>query len=307
MELKIYNPTKDGFLKAIEWNHEDIKKEVSEKVEHYKNLVYTDEQIKDAKADRAALRKFAEALEDKRKEIKKQCLAPYESFEKQMKEIIAIVNEPVALIDKQVKEYEEKQKKDKLESIKEYWKTQQTKTVISKPEGLTFEKVFDPKWLNANTSMKSIKAAINDAIDKFNAEMDTLANLPEFSFEAQQTYISTLDIKKALNEAHRLSEMAKMKAEQEKLEKEKEEQEKLRAEQEKLRAEQAKAEKLEDNFIPFAEEVQVDNSESCENFIPTFPKEPEKEWAVVKVKMNDEDKAALEQYFKDNNLEFKFL
>lgn len=294
MELKIYNPTKDGFLKAIEWNHEDIKKEVSEKVEHYKNLVYTDEQIKDAKADRAALRKFAEALEDKRKEIKKQCLAPYESFEKQMKEIIAIVNEPVALIDKQVKEYEEKQKKDKLESIKEYWES------LDKPEGLTFEKVFDPKWLNTNTSMKSIKAAINDAIDKFNAEMDTLANLPEFSFEAQQTYISTLDIKKALNEAHRLSEMAKLKAEHEKLEKEKEE-------QEKLRAEQAKAEKLEDNFIPFAEEVQVDNSESCENFIPTFPKEPEKEWAVVKVKMNDEDKAALEQYFKDNNLEFKFL
>ena len=294
MDLRIISPTKDGFIKAIEWNHEEIKKEISEKVEHYKNLVYTDDQIKDAKADRATLRKFAEALESKRKEIKKQCLAPYEAFEKQMKEITAIVNEPVALIDKQVKEYEEKQKQDKWDEIKNFWDS------CDVPEGLTFEKVFSDKWLNTSTSMKSIHTAIDDAIDKFKADMDTLAELPEFSFEAQQTYISTLDIRKALDEAHRLSDMAKLKAEQERLKKEREE-------QERLREEQAKAEKPEENFIPFDEEVQANDSESCESFIPTFANEPEKEWVVVKVKMNADDKASLEQYLRDNNLEFKFM
>ena len=35
------------------------------------NLVYTADQVKDAKNDRANLNKFVEALESKRKEIKK--------------------------------------------------------------------------------------------------------------------------------------------------------------------------------------------------------------------------------------------
>ena len=34
MELKIYSPTEDGFIKAIEWNHEEIKNEVAEKRQH---------------------------------------------------------------------------------------------------------------------------------------------------------------------------------------------------------------------------------------------------------------------------------
>ena len=38
MELKIYSPTEEGFLKSIEWNHEEIKREVAERVRYYKNL-----------------------------------------------------------------------------------------------------------------------------------------------------------------------------------------------------------------------------------------------------------------------------
>lgn len=49
MELKIYSPTEEGFLKSIEWNHEEIKREVAERVRYYKNLAYTDDQIADAK------------------------------------------------------------------------------------------------------------------------------------------------------------------------------------------------------------------------------------------------------------------
>lgn len=30
MELKIYSPTEEGFLKSIEWNHEEIKREVAD-------------------------------------------------------------------------------------------------------------------------------------------------------------------------------------------------------------------------------------------------------------------------------------
>ena len=36
MELKIYNPSDDGFVKSIEWNHEEIKSEVKEKLSFYR-------------------------------------------------------------------------------------------------------------------------------------------------------------------------------------------------------------------------------------------------------------------------------
>lgn len=74
MELKIYNPQADGFLKAIDWNFEELKEEITKKSSDYLNLVYSDDQIKDAKQDRANLRKLVTALEDKRKEIKKEVI-----------------------------------------------------------------------------------------------------------------------------------------------------------------------------------------------------------------------------------------
>ena len=53
MEFKIISPGADGFIKAIEWNNEEIKAEMAAKVADYKMMVYSDDQIKDAKKDRA--------------------------------------------------------------------------------------------------------------------------------------------------------------------------------------------------------------------------------------------------------------
>ena len=63
MELQIYKPTTDGFIKSIEWNHEELKKEVAEKLDKYNNMVYSPENIKEAKEDRANLNKFKQVLE----------------------------------------------------------------------------------------------------------------------------------------------------------------------------------------------------------------------------------------------------
>ena len=61
MELKIYNPQEDGFVQKIEWNYEELKTEVAAAADEYAVSVYTDETIKQAKADRAKLNKFVDA------------------------------------------------------------------------------------------------------------------------------------------------------------------------------------------------------------------------------------------------------
>ena len=59
-----------AFPQSIDFNFEEIKSELEEKLIKYKNLVVTEDGIKAAKADKAKLNKLAAAIEDKRKEIK---------------------------------------------------------------------------------------------------------------------------------------------------------------------------------------------------------------------------------------------
>ena len=209
MELKIYSPTEEGFIQKIDWNFEELKTEIAEKVEHYKNLVYTEDQMKTAKSDRANLRKFVDALETKRKDIKKQCLAPYEAFEKQMKELVAIVNEPINLIDGQVKEFENSKREEKRINLESFF------IGYSNLEWLKFEQILDEKWLNASVRTEKAIEEMQVRIEQIKTDLTTLSNLPEFSFEATEVYKQSLDINKAINEGQALLELQKRKAEQE--------------------------------------------------------------------------------------------
>lgn len=280
MELKIYSPTEDGFIKAIEWNHEEIKKEVAEKVEMYKNLVYTDDQVKDAKADRAKLNKFVQALEAKRKEVKKQCLAPYEDFEKKMKEIVQIVNDPIVLIDGQVREYEQKKKDEKQDKILEMF------TESAFPEWVGFERIFEQRWLNASVSLKSIRESMEAKKEQIEKDLDTLRILPEFAFEAEQVYMNTLDIQKSVNKAHEMAEIQKRKREYE--------------------AEQARK-KEEREIVKGLDGTVYVQDEDKRGFTGYEPKQPQKEWINFSALMTTADALALKEFFDSRNIEFKPL
>jgi hypothetical protein len=283
MELEIYSPSKDGFVKEITWNHEQIKKEVAERIQHYATMIYTEDQVKVAKADRAKLRKFVDALETKRKEIKKQCLAPYEAFEKQMKEIVGLVNEPILLIDRQVKEYEEIQKAEKREAIEAYWISLSEDAKI--PEGISFAQIFNEKWLNASVSLKAVCSEIDARLEQIAKDLATLAEMPEFAFEAIETYKHTLDINHAIGEGKRLSEMQKRKAEAER----------LRAEQEAaVNYESSKAADPVNNVTSGSETSPADSFEE----IP-------KQWVTFTALLSKEDAFALKDFFTARNIEYK--
>ena len=53
MELKIYNPVEDGFIKKIDWNYEDLKAEIVTRTAVYAAYLFYDDSIMNAKDDRA--------------------------------------------------------------------------------------------------------------------------------------------------------------------------------------------------------------------------------------------------------------
>lgn len=206
MELKIFNPQEGGFVKEIEWNNEELKAKIAEKVKDYEGLVYVGEaQIKEAKADRANLNKLRNAIEDERKRIKKLCLEPYNRFETQVKEVVALLDWPIAMIGEQIDAAEEAKKAAKKAKIEELFKT------IGFQAFVTLDAIWDPKWLNATVTMTKIEEAMRTRMYQIGTDVLTISDLQDYKFEAMEVYKETLDIGAAIREGKRLLEIQKAK------------------------------------------------------------------------------------------------
>lgn len=196
---------------VISCNYEELKAELTEKIKHYETLVYTDEQIKDAKTDRANLNKLATAIDNERKRIKAEYMKPYEAFEMQVKDLTAIVKKPVLIIDTQIKEFEAQQKESKKNDITAHFDA--IKLNYENAQFVALSQIFKDSWLNASVSMKSIKDEIEQIFENATSNIATLETLPDFSFEAVEIYKQTLDMGRAIQEAKRMSDMQKAKEE----------------------------------------------------------------------------------------------
>lgn len=269
MELKINAMETTN---AINFNFEELKNEITTKSELYKNMVYTDDTIKTAKEDRASLNKFIKALEDKRKEVKKQYLEPYNNFEKQVKELVRIINEPVTLIGEQITEFEEREKAAKREEVERLFNEAGFEPFVK------LEQIFDPKWLNKSSSLKSITTELKNIAERIKSDLAVLNEISEFQFEATETYKDTLDISKAIAEKNRLVEMQKRKAEHEA----------TQTEQESSEVEEFVAD--EPTFAEWGEEL--DDS---------------KEWKTIKMLVSESDIKELKSFCAMSGIEIEVL
>lgn len=208
MELKV----NEVVLPApITFNYEELRTELLQKVSVYETMVYSDDQIKEAKADRAALNRLKKALNDERIRQEKDYMQPFNTFKSQIAELVKIIDKSVSVVDKQVREFEDQQKQDKLLKIREYFDGAfiYGEEVNKK---LPFEKILDSKWLNASVSMKSIQEAIDARMEQMAKDLAVVDSLPSYAFEARECYMDTLDLAKAVSEAHRLQEQAEKRA-----------------------------------------------------------------------------------------------
>lgn len=298
MELRV-NEVKTP--EKITFNYEELRSEIQKIVADHSNLVYTGEQIKDAKSDKASLNKLKKALNDERIRLEKAYLEPFNEFKTQINALIKLINDPINLIDKQIKEFEEYEKQEKRKQIEELWNSKST------PFEISLECIFDSRWLNKTTSMRSIEDVMNAFITSVEKDVDTLSKLPKFGFEALEVYKSTLDINRALSEGQRLAEIQKKKAEHEA------EQARLKAEKEAKN--EAEFQKKEDDLPgqigftdakSFEECMKPPVAEQNEAVSPSGVKELPV-WIAFKAFLTTADALALKEFFDSRNIEFKPL
>ena len=292
MELKV---NEYQLPDVIAFNYEEIKNELAERVHIYETVVYDDTQIKQAKADRADLNRFKKALNDERIRREKEYLKPFEDFKNKINELIKIVDKPCEIIDKQIKTYEEDQKAKKREEIKAFFEGLRSDEENTPPDWLTFEQIFDDKWLNASVKMSAIVVSIRDTIDRIKNDLVTLASLPNFGFEATEVYKSTLDINRAIREGKRLEEIQRRK----------EEAERMRAEAEAKAREELEQTAAQEEVAPTAcqpadpVEVWEEEEPAAYEELPT--------WVNFSALLTVNQAAMLKIFFEDHGIQFKAI
>lgn len=193
--------------KSIDFNFEEIKTELTGKLEYYNTLVVTEDSIKEAKNDKANLNKLKLVIDNRRKEIKKQYLEPYEALEKQCKELISLIDSPVKSIDSQLQVFEDKLLQEKWILIEDYYKAEVKELETLVP----LEKILPQKWRNKTENLENICNSIGDELDRIRNELSTIKNLnSEYKDNMIDVYINGgYNLNKALSEQKRLEEQKK--------------------------------------------------------------------------------------------------
>lgn len=215
---------------AIE-NIQYLRQELAARLDYYKGVIVTEDTIKDAKADRANLNKLKAAIDDQRKEVKRQTMALYEPLEKECKELLAMIDEPIVVIDSQLKAFDEQKKAAKYQALTEFFAKVNTLDFVK------IENVLNPKWANATAKLDALKDEMSGNIQRI---VDDYAEIKQIYAESPlltailQRFEQTRDKGAALAYAAEIERREK--AEQER--REREAAEKARREQEQREAEQ---------------------------------------------------------------------
>ena len=189
LEVKI-----EGVQKITD-NMSEVKEYALETKKYYENLVFTDEQIKEAKDERANINKAVKRVADYRKDIVDKFNKPLEEFVRNAKETESILKEASNSIDVQVKKYEEEEKQKKKDECEELFNN----LVGDLSELITFEKVSDNRWLNKTTKMTEVEQDIKNVIEKVNTGLQAIKELnSEFETELINTFLQDYDLSKAI-------------------------------------------------------------------------------------------------------------
>lgn len=182
-------------VKKITDNMSEVKEYALETKKYYENLVFTDEQIKEAKDERANINKAVKRVADYRKDIVDKFNKPLEEFVRNAKETESILKEASNSIDVQVKKYEEEEKQKKKDECEELFNN----LVGDLSELITFEKVSDNRWLNKTTKMTEVEQDIKNVIEKVNTGLQAIKELnSEFETELINTFLQDYDLSKAI-------------------------------------------------------------------------------------------------------------
>lgn len=174
--------TKDKKLSEMIEGITQIRAIVREKMKVYECITYTEDDIKEAKADRAMINKSSKALNDTRIELEKIYMQPFNKFKDVVKDTCDMLDLTSNNIDLQIKKFEQEEKDAKMKQIRDYFDENNEYLV-------NFDRCFKSNWLNKNKGIAVVKAEINEVFELVEADFDKLKE----HFYSEPCYTAIID------------------------------------------------------------------------------------------------------------------
>lgn len=155
---------------SIVWNNEEVKTQLSSKLESMKNLVVTEENLKESQSLQKDLASLRIQIDSQRKRIKKELQKPVDEFDAACKELLAIVTEVEHPLKRQIEAFEESDRAARADRIKDKIAVKQAKWNL--PEKYFLQVSVKDKWLNKTAKDKDTDAELDEMFSALAAKAE---------------------------------------------------------------------------------------------------------------------------------------
>lgn len=244
-------------LGSLITNAIDIQNFVKDRIAEYNVDNYTGDE-KQAAKDKAELNNAAKKLNDERIALEKEFMQPFQEFKDVVTETTDLIKEASSKLDvivKAKKQQEDEAKRKELETMF----VSLNFTLVS------FDKIFNPKWLNKTCSTVKAMEEMNSTIAQINKDLEAIEAFGEDVENMKAFYLSTLNLQMTLNKA------AELKRNKERLEEEKRRREEAEKVSNELKEVTEDIKKTVKNDLNLKKEAEIQS-----NFAENLQKTPQK-------------------------------
>lgn len=185
-------------LGTITTNIRQVKAFVEEMLPKYDISNYSTDDIPKCKADKALLNKAAKALNDKRIELEKEWSKPFDEFKVTCNETVKLIKSAVAKIDTVIQADDTRVKAEKGNAIIDV-----AHNCGFDELGIDLSLIFNEKWLNKSTSLKSVESEIKGRIAEIKTALEVLSHFDDYDALVAR-YKESLDLQATVEYANRL-------------------------------------------------------------------------------------------------------
>lgn len=258
----------------ISFNYEELNAYIDEQITMYKNMVVTEETIKDGKEVVAQFNKMAKDLNKRRIEAQKIWMNPFDAFKGHIDEAIKKLEAGGSEIKKQLDAFEQDRIKKRHEELKKIYESNIGKYAPFLP----YEQLFKPQWLNKGTKDSDVVYAISEAMAKVETDLTAIKAIGS---EIEEKLINVYkangnNLSAAITEDSRYREAKKQAEENLRAEQERKAREEAERAEQKAREEAERA--IREAEQKAREEAEKQWFEASKSEIEAIPvREPEKE------------------------------
>jgi hypothetical protein len=186
-------------LGELESNAKDVLAQLKESLAAYTDKTYSDEEISQAKEERARLVAMAEKVNSERLAYERKWMEPFDPFKNTANDIVKEIKGVVKAIDKSIIASEERRREKKLQDIELAWKGFEASKLVP------LSRFIPDQWLNKSETLSRIKKALAEQDINITSTLHDLGMLEAGAEEAKKVYLETLSISDAYRKAQEVA------------------------------------------------------------------------------------------------------